>query len=74
MCLAVPGEVITIKDNIADVSFSGLLRAVDLTLVPGVKVGDYVLVHAGCAIQIIPAEEALETIRLATEIGNEDLL
>ncbi|NLY75207.1 MAG: HypC/HybG/HupF family hydrogenase formation chaperone [Firmicutes bacterium] len=68
MCLAAPGEVLKIEGSKAKVSFSGAVRAVDLSLVSGVKPGDYVLVHAGCAIQILPPEEARETIGLFEEV------
>ena len=69
MCLAIPGEVTVIDGNSATVSFSGALRKADLRLVEGVQVGDYVLVHAGCAIQVIPKAEALATLRLWSEIS-----
>lgn len=72
MCLAVPGEVIAVADKKAQVSFSGVVRSVDLALLDGVKVGDFVLVHAGCAIQIIPEDEARETIQLCAEVFGED--
>lgn len=68
MCLAIPGEIVRIDGNKAEVTFSGISRSVDLTLVPEAKVGEYVLVHAGCAIQIIPPEEARETQQLWEEI------
>ena len=71
MCLAVPGEVITIDDGKAKVDFSGVFRVVDLRLLAEVKVGDYVLVHAGCAIQVVPADDARETIKLFAEVFNE---
>jgi hydrogenase expression/formation protein HypC len=72
MCLAVPGEVVAIANGKAQVDFSGVSRSVDLSLVAGVKVGDYVLVHAGCAIQIVPAGEARETIKLYNEVFGTD--
>ena len=54
MCLAVPGKVLSVTGHRAEVDFSGVSRQVDLSLLPEVKADDYVLVHAGCAIQIIP--------------------
>jgi hydrogenase expression/formation protein HypC len=68
MCLAVPGEVVSIENGRGEVDFFGVKRLVDLRLVEEVSVGDYVLVHAGCAIQVIPPEEALETKRLFEEM------
>lgn len=68
MCLAVPGKVVKVEGNKAAVNFSGILRQVDLTLLPETKEGDFVLVHAGCAIQTVPKNEAIETIKLFTEV------
>jgi len=68
MCLAIPAKVMSIQKDKAKVDFGeGVLREVNVTLV-NVKVGDYVLVHAGYAIQVLSEEEALETIRLWNEI------
>jgi hydrogenase expression/formation protein HypC len=64
MCLAIPGELIRITGDKGEVSFSGVCREVDLRLVPGAAAGDYLLVHAGCAIQIVPADEAKLTLEL----------
>jgi hydrogenase expression/formation protein HypC len=70
MCLAVPGKVVTVESGRGEVDFLGVKRLVDLRLVEGVKVGDYVLVHAGCAIQVIPPDEARETRKLFEEMMN----
>jgi hydrogenase expression/formation protein HypC len=72
MCLAIPGELVNIHGHQGEVNFSGVCRLVDLRLVPGAVVGDYLLVHAGCAIQIVPADEALAALELWREIMNED--
>jgi hydrogenase expression/formation protein HypC len=70
MCLAIPAEVISRKQDIAQVDFGeGVLREVNVALVD-VEVGDYVLVHAGYAIQVLDKKEALETISLWNEILN----
>lgn len=68
MCLAVPGELLKIEGNRGEVDFSGVRRMVDLQLVPEVKIGEYVLVHAGSAIQVVPADEARETLNLFVEM------
>lgn len=68
MCLAVPGKIISLKDNNAEVDFSGVKRAVSLDLVPAAGKNDYVLVHAGFAIQVLDPEEAQETLELFKEI------
>lgn len=68
MCLAIPAKVVSIKENSACVDFGeGVLREVNVTLVD-VKVGDYVLVHAGYAIQVLDETEAQETIQLWNQI------
>jgi hydrogenase expression/formation protein HypC len=68
MCLAIPAKVITIKDDKAQVDFGeGVLREVNVLLVDA-KVGSYVLVHAGYAIQVLDEKEALETLRLWNEL------
>jgi hydrogenase expression/formation protein HypC len=68
MCLAIPAKVVELNGDIAKVDFGeGVLREVNVALVE-VKVGDYVLVHAGYAIQILSEEEAMETLKLWNEI------
>ena len=68
MCLAIPAKVVSIEQDKALVDFGeGVTRGVNVTLV-NVKVGDYVLVHAGYAIQVLERDEALETLRLWNEI------
>jgi len=58
MCLAIPAKVIKINKNIAEIESLGVYKEVDITLVPDAKIGDYVIVHAGFAIQIIDKKEA----------------
>ena len=73
MCLAIPAKVLRVKDGIAEVDFGrGVTREVNIMLVD-VKVGDYVLVHAGYAIQVIDEKEAKETLRLWNKILEEEL-
>jgi hydrogenase expression/formation protein HypC len=68
MCLAIPAKVVSVRQEKARVDFGeGILREVNVTLVKA-KVGDYVLVHAGYAIQVLDEKEAQETIRLWNEI------
>lgn len=61
MCLAIPSRVLKINRNIAEIESLGVLKKVDITLVPEVRIGDYVIVHAGFAIQVIDEKEALLT-------------
>ena len=68
MCLAIPAKVVSVRQEKARVDFGeGVLREVNVTLVKA-KVGDYVLVHAGYAIQVLDEKEALETLELWNEI------
>ncbi len=74
MCLAVPVRVLQIDGLKALVELGGLARQASIMLVPDTRVGDYVLLHAGFAIQKLDEKEAEETIRLFAEIaeGVED--
>jgi hydrogenase expression/formation protein HypC len=70
MCLAVPGEIVSIQDAetatpIARVNFAGIHRFIQLALVPEARVGDYVLCHVGCAIALIDAAQAAELLSLS---------
>jgi hydrogenase expression/formation protein HypC len=71
MCLAIPLEVIEINDNIAKVSIGNTKREAYLDLMDNVKVGDFVLVHAGFAIEKLDKEEAEKTLSLFKEIIDE---
>lgn len=74
MCVAVPGKITAINDGSAEVDFSGVKRRVSLDLVPSAKKNDYVLVHAGFAIQVLQPAEAEETLKLFREIyADKDL-
>lgn len=68
MCIAMPGKVISISGDRARVDFSGNRIDADIRLVD-VKIGDYVLVHAGCAIEVMKATQAEELAALFLEIG-----
>ena len=72
MCLAVPVKVLEIDGEIALVGLGGLARQASLMLVPDTRVGDYVLLHAGFAIQKLDEKEAEETIRLFAEMAEGD--
>ena len=65
MCLAVPAKVVEINDQLASVEVQGVRRAASMMLLPEARVGDYVLVHAGFAMQIVDHEEAerIEALR-----------
>jgi len=69
MCLAIPSKVVAIKDKMGTIDVSGVRREVSLLLLPEqVTLGDFVLVHAGFAIQKIDREAAEEALKLILEI------
>lgn len=72
MCLAVPAKIIDKKDQLAVVDVSGVQRDVSLLLLPEAEVGDFVLIHAGFAMQIIAQEEAEYTNQLLKEMHGLD--
>jgi hydrogenase expression/formation protein HypC len=67
MCLAVPGKIVNINGQNALIDFGGVQRETNISLVEP-KVGDYVVVHAGFAIQVVDEEDAKETIKLWEEL------
>jgi hydrogenase expression/formation protein HypC len=69
MCLAVPVQVVTVEGDDATVALEGNTRTANLSLVDDAAVGDWVLLHAGFAIEKISPEEAQETIGLLREAG-----
>jgi hydrogenase expression/formation protein HypC len=73
MCLAVPGRVLEIKDQqgtrVAVVDLGGVVRDVNLAMVPDVAAGDYLVAHSGFAVRRMSEAEALETARLLDEMG-----
>jgi hydrogenase expression/formation protein HypC len=68
MCLGIPAKVISIEESMADVEVGGAIRKVNIQLLSEVKIGDYVLLHAGFAIQKIDEKEAEETLKLLEEL------
>lgn len=68
MCLGIPGKIVSINDLTATVDVAGTKKDASLMLVDGVDVGDYVIVHAGFAIQKVNEAEAAETLRLVDEL------
>lgn len=78
MCLAIPGKIIEIPPaadpvmQMAKVSFEGLIKDVNISMVPGVSVDDYVLVHVGVAISVVDETEAKRTLDYLKEAGDMD--
>lgn len=70
MCLAVPAEVLELKeDELALIEIGGVRKDVSVMLVDDVRIGDYVLVHAGFAIEKIDEREARKTLELLEEFS-----
>lgn len=68
MCLSLPARVLTVEGDMAEVSVGGTVFRAGLQMVEDVRPGDYVLLHAGFAIEKMKEEEALETLRLLDEM------
>lgn len=73
MCLALPGKVISIDESnpnlrTAKVSFNGVVKDVTVQWIDDLKIGDYVLVHVGFALNKIDEKEAIETLRIVNEM------
>ncbi|MCU7549140.1 HypC/HybG/HupF family hydrogenase formation chaperone [Chitinophagaceae bacterium LB-8] len=75
MCLAIPGKILSIVSPVDEtfrqgkVSFSGIVKEVNLCMVPEATVGDYVLVHVGVAICKVDEEEARQTFAYLQQMG-----
>ena len=72
MCLAVPVRVVSIEGNEAEVEIGGVRRRVSIMLTPEAKVGEYVLLHTGYAINVINEAEAQETLKILEEMASLD--
>jgi len=68
MCIAIPLQVIELYDDEALVHYKGVKMKVNILLLENVVLGDYLLVHAGCAIEILDREEAEKTQELFNEL------
>ena len=69
MCLGVPCRIIKIDSDVATVDVGGTRKDASLMLLEGAQVGDYVIVHAGFAIEKIDEERAMETLALINSVG-----
>lgn len=80
MCLAIPGKLTSIDRQLDDtfrfgkVSFGGIMKEVNLCMVPEAKIGDYVLVHVGVAIGTVDEEEAKRTFSYLKQMGEVEEL
>jgi len=71
MCLAVPGKIVKIEGDTGDIDFGGVIRKANITMVEA-NVGDWAIVHAGFAIEIMDEEEAQETLKLWNDVLESD--
>jgi hydrogenase expression/formation protein HypC len=80
MCLSIPGKLIEVTDlseeifKSGKVSFDGVIKEVNLALVPEAKVGDFVMVHVGAAISVVDADEAKKTFEILQQLAELDEL
>ncbi len=75
MCLAVPGKIVSIEGDdpmlrSAKVDFAGVVKQVGLAFVPHARIGDYVLVHVGFAINTVDETEARQVFEYLREMGD----
>jgi hydrogenase expression/formation protein HypC len=80
MCLAIPGKIISITNQLDEtfrfgkVSFGGINKEINLCMVPEAKINDYVLVHVGVAISVVDEKEAKETFEYLRQLGEVEEL
>ena len=75
MCLAVPGKILSIQKNEAElkmarVDFAGVVKEVCVDWLDDPNTGDYIIVHAGFALNKLDEEDAIETLRILREMGD----
>jgi hydrogenase expression/formation protein HypC len=70
MCLAIPSKIVKIEDNIGIIDVEGVKKEVSLLLIEDPRIGDYVIVHAGFAIQKIDQTEANESLKILREMAS----
>lgn len=68
MCLAIPAKIVSKKDDTAIVDVSGVQREANLMLCPDAKTGDYIIIHAGFAIQLLDKKDAEETLQMLSDM------
>lgn len=69
MCLAIPAKIIKLEDDMGTIDMEGTQREVSLLLLEEPKIGDYVIVHAGFAIQKVDETAALESLKILREMA-----
>lgn len=71
MCIGIPAQLIERDEYSGLADIGGVQRRISLALVPDARIGDYVLVHAGCGMQIIDEQSAAETLDLLKSLESE---
>jgi hydrogenase expression/formation protein HypC len=69
MCLGIPMKLTAVQGREGRAELNGVSRTIGLDLVPEARVGEYVIIHAGYAIQVLDEVSALETLELLAQIG-----
>jgi hydrogenase expression/formation protein HypC len=69
MCLGIPMKIIALEGATAAVEVANVRQQCDVSLAPEAKVGDYVIVHAGFAIEVLDEADAQETLALLSQLG-----
>ena len=71
MCLAIPGKIVSINDDIAEIDLGGVMKKANVSMVDA-NVGDWAVIHAGFAIEVMDEDDAQETIRLWNDVLDHD--
>ena len=71
MCLAIPGKIVSINADIAEIDFGGVMKKANVSMVDA-NVGDWAVIHAGFAIEVMDEDDAQETIRLWNDVLDHD--
>ena len=69
MCIAVPAKIIKIDKEMAEVNYNGIVLKTNIYFIDNPNIGDYVLIHAGCAIEKLNEDEAKETLKIFEELS-----
>jgi len=76
MCLGIPGKIVEVYESLglrmAKIDFGGVIREACLETLPEAQVGNYTIVHAGFALNLLSEEEALETLDILREMASLD--
>ena len=72
MCLAIPARIVELLPaDMARIDLDGVVKEISLSMVEGVAVGDYVIVHVGYALQLLDPIEAAETLALFAQLAGQ---